>query len=165
MLKKQTGFTIVELLIVIVVIGILATITIVAFNGVQQRAQATSVRSDLANMAKKLEVLRIESATSTYPTSLSASMGLMATKGSYDPTQNNFYYCLNRLTDKYAVGARLKSGGAYLLTESGVQERSNIYGSDTCTAVGTTWGGADTTSLVGYVYSSGVGTWQTWVNG
>lgn len=38
-LRKQHGFTIVELLIVIVVIGILAAITIVAYNGVQMRAQ------------------------------------------------------------------------------------------------------------------------------
>lgn len=38
---KTKGFTIVELLIVIVVIGILAAITIVAYNGVQQRAQNT----------------------------------------------------------------------------------------------------------------------------
>lgn len=38
-LRKQTGFTIVELLIVIVVIGILAAITVVAYNGIQQRAQ------------------------------------------------------------------------------------------------------------------------------
>ena len=38
-IKKQTGFTIVELLIVIVVIGILAAITVVAYNGVHQRAR------------------------------------------------------------------------------------------------------------------------------
>lgn len=36
--NQQTGFTIVELLIVIVVIGILAAITIVAYNGIQARA-------------------------------------------------------------------------------------------------------------------------------
>lgn len=43
MYRKNTinGFTIVELLIVIVVIGILASITIVSFNGVQQRAKTT----------------------------------------------------------------------------------------------------------------------------
>ena len=44
---KQSGFTIVELLIVIVVIGILAAITIVAYNGIQQRAQASAIVSDL----------------------------------------------------------------------------------------------------------------------
>ncbi|MFZ2836491.1 MAG: prepilin-type N-terminal cleavage/methylation domain-containing protein [Candidatus Saccharimonadales bacterium] len=32
--KQQSGFTIVELLIVIVIIGILAAITIVAYNGI-----------------------------------------------------------------------------------------------------------------------------------
>lgn len=37
--SRQRGFTIVELLIVIVVIGILAAITIVAYNGIQQRAR------------------------------------------------------------------------------------------------------------------------------
>lgn len=36
---KQKGFTIVELLIVIVLIGILAAITIVAYNGIQQRGR------------------------------------------------------------------------------------------------------------------------------
>jgi prepilin-type N-terminal cleavage/methylation domain-containing protein len=40
--QKQAGFTIVELLIVIVVIGILAAITIVAYNGIQQRTSNTS---------------------------------------------------------------------------------------------------------------------------
>lgn len=51
----RKGFTLVELLIVIVVIGILATIAVVAYNGAQNRAYAaaaTSVRSSYARMLK-----------------------------------------------------------------------------------------------------------------
>lgn len=53
---KQTGFTIVELLIVIVVIAILAAITIVAFNGVQQRARDSERKQDLASLAKIISI-------------------------------------------------------------------------------------------------------------
>ena len=44
--NKLSGFTIVELLIVIVVIGVLAAITIVAYNGIQSRAADTKLVSD-----------------------------------------------------------------------------------------------------------------------
>lgn len=43
--NKNSGFTIVELLIVIVVIGILAAITIVAYNGIQERARLASAKA------------------------------------------------------------------------------------------------------------------------
>jgi len=52
---KSKGFTIVELLIVIVVIAILAAITIVAYNGIQQRAHTTSQKTTAENLAKKVE--------------------------------------------------------------------------------------------------------------
>lgn len=63
MLRKRSvpGFTIIELLIVIVVIGILAAITIVAYNGVQQRAQTAKINSDLTNFDKAIEAARINS--------------------------------------------------------------------------------------------------------
>lgn len=51
----RQGFTIVELLIVIVVIGILAAITIVAFNGVQTRAKLVKVGQDLASVNKLVQ--------------------------------------------------------------------------------------------------------------
>jgi prepilin-type N-terminal cleavage/methylation domain-containing protein len=51
----QYGFTIVELLIVIVVIGILAAITIVAYNGIQNRSRLAAYQSDVTNIDKKTE--------------------------------------------------------------------------------------------------------------
>ncbi|MCA9336234.1 prepilin-type N-terminal cleavage/methylation domain-containing protein, partial [Candidatus Saccharibacteria bacterium] len=44
---RLSGFTIVELLIVIVVLAILAAITIVAYNGIQQRSRDSIRKSDL----------------------------------------------------------------------------------------------------------------------
>lgn len=60
MKQQWRGFTIVELLIVIVVIAILATITIVAFNGVQDRAHYSAMQQDFAKLHKALEMYKVD---------------------------------------------------------------------------------------------------------
>jgi prepilin-type N-terminal cleavage/methylation domain-containing protein len=65
--RKDSGFTIVELLIVIVVIAILATISIVAYNGIQQRAHTTASKTAAENLAKKVEAYN--AVQSNYPAS------------------------------------------------------------------------------------------------
>ncbi len=74
---KHFGFTIVELLIVIVVIGILAAITIVAYNGIQQRARNAQTIS----------------AAHDY---LTAFQGYLAQNGSYPPVASGGYWCLGQ---------------------------------------------------------------------
>ena len=63
MMGKHTprGFTIVELLIVIVVIGILAAITLVAYNGIQDRGRQSKIRSDIAMFSKAIQAARVQS--------------------------------------------------------------------------------------------------------
>lgn len=53
--QRQSGFTIVELLIVIVIIGILATLVIVTFSGVQQKARDTERKTDINAVQKQIE--------------------------------------------------------------------------------------------------------------
>lgn len=65
--RNSEGFTIVELLIVIVVIGILAAVTMVAYNGITSRAYETGVQTDLVNFSKKLEIYKTTSTNGSYP--------------------------------------------------------------------------------------------------
>lgn len=54
----KSGFTIVELLIVIVVIGILATIAVVMYGGIQQKARAAQALSTVDGYQKILEMYK-----------------------------------------------------------------------------------------------------------
>lgn len=65
---RLSGFTIVELLIVIVVIGILAAITIIAFNGVQTRSNDSAAKSTVAQVMKSLNLFKVDK--NAYPVSI-----------------------------------------------------------------------------------------------
>lgn len=56
MKRRAAGFTIVELLIVIVVIAILAAISVVAYSGVHQRAQQAKMQADTAQANKNIQL-------------------------------------------------------------------------------------------------------------
>ena len=72
---KQTGFTIVELLIVIVVIGILAAITIVSFNGVTSRAKAVAQVSVVESYSKIITAYYASNGAYPVPTAIYACLG------------------------------------------------------------------------------------------
>ena len=66
--RQQTGFTIVELLIVIVVIAILAAISIVAYNGIQTRGRDAQRLSDVATVQKAMELFNTDQGRYPNPT-------------------------------------------------------------------------------------------------
>ncbi len=88
-MNKRSGFTIVELLVVIVVIGVLAAITIVSYSGISSKAIVSSIQADLSGNAKMLKLYYVE--YGSYP------IGDFATafNGSMCPTANpTSKYCL-----------------------------------------------------------------------
>lgn len=74
--RKANGFTLVELLIVIAVLGILSIITAVSYNGLQKKSSQATMISDLNNASTEMERLYIannNSYPSTLPSSITAS--------------------------------------------------------------------------------------------
>ena len=124
--RKQTGFTIVELLIVIVVIGILAAITIVAYNGIQNRAHDTAVQSDLSNIAKKIRIYEADAGYYPAGSAQLATLGLKVSKNAYTHYFNgasyyNLVYCRMPAVNptQFAIVAYGKSGKNFQYSASG----------------------------------------------
>ncbi|MDO8591795.1 MAG: type II secretion system protein [bacterium] len=136
------GFTIVELLIVIVVIGILAALVVVTYNGIQQKARDTERKTDINALHGQLEAYQAQNGK--YPTLdninnvspadfRSTDMkgldpaALQDPKGTAQtlvaaPAANDYAYavlpagCDNAATDctSYTLTATLEGGGTYV---------------------------------------------------
>lgn len=69
--KQPEAFTIVELLVVIVVIGVLATIITVSYLGVTKKAGAVAIQADLDNASKRIKLY--QAANDKYPIAIDCS--------------------------------------------------------------------------------------------
>ncbi|MDB5187122.1 MAG: hypothetical protein JWM07_594 [Candidatus Saccharibacteria bacterium] len=145
---KSHGFTIVELLIVIVVIGILAAITIVAYNGIQSKAAAVALQTDLSSAARTLRLYHAD--YGVYPASIDVT--------TYCPTPADTQYCLKASSgvtfvnysannavnpQTFTLDAINASGTQYYVT----QDSSPGLASDTLT-IGSTTGATTTGSTL-----------------
>ncbi len=135
---RKGGFTIVELLIVIVVISVLAAITIVAYNGIRQRAQASSLSTTIKQIETKLKLWSVDN-SDQLPTSLSAAG--ISTPGQptveYYTFDNNTQYCLAAV-DAQNVGYYKQTTGPTTPTLGKCSDASSVAGAGTPLAYTTT---------------------------
>ena len=66
--KKDKGFTLVELLIVIVILGILATVTVFAVRGITDQGQKSACDTDKRTIETAIEAFYAQKGTSVNPT-------------------------------------------------------------------------------------------------
>ena len=170
MVKTTSGFTIVELLIVIVVIGILAAITIVAYNGVQQRASDAVVQTDVRNFYQKVQEHKTIEGSFPAGGGTNAAYASLSKfrlgRASYDTSIHNFVYCRGIVdgVDTAAVAAGSISGTRYTYhSVTGPQEHSSSWGSvaAACGSLGIPSSTPSYSFTFGY-NRGGLGTWYAW---
>ncbi len=173
--QKQTGFTIVELLIVIVIIAILAAITIVAFNGVQARARDSKRASDAKSIVKALEAHRavyntfpqetptagagsFEQSTDTPGTFMEYLKGSYFSEVPIDPLNDasHYYrYYVYPVSSLSGYGCPTDKGELMVFYVVGFESGRAPAGDAPLVCSGRTWAGTTSTVYFYYSYEAG----------
>jgi general secretion pathway protein G len=113
----ESGFTLVELMVVIVIIGLLATVVIINVLPATDKAAVTKAKADVATLEQGVEMYRLNKLR--YP---SGAEGLQAVSSEgyvkrlpKDPWGNAYHYAVpgrnGRQFDIYSYGADGREGG------------------------------------------------------
>lgn len=158
--KMTHGFTVVELIVVIVVISILAAIAIVSYSSTQRKAYDTAVQTDLEQMADQFDIFRTRSATDTYPASQTdlESLDINITEPAYATSVAvNVYACVSADLKSFAIVSQSKSGNILKITNSAdtstFTPSSSFTLANTCSSLGMNY------VLSGWQSSA----WRLWV--
>lgn len=167
--KTARGFTIAELLVVIVTIAILASIVVVAYNGIQNNANDAAIKSDLRGIADKLEEFRVSNPDRDYPEATQAELQaiIRVSKGSYldGGASGSMSYCRN--ATEFTVLARSKSKNAFVISSQTGLKQVTFSGNlnDQCalgSVLSTSAGFGSIWLLKGTGNPEGAG-WQSWI--
>ena len=114
--KRNQGFTIVELLIVIVVIGILALLVITTYSGIQQKARNSKRQSDVKSLQTQIEAFF--SQNGYYPSRTDLNTGSWLTTNMKSLDQNALIDPSNPTQSKTLVASPTAKSYAYAVTDS-----------------------------------------------
>ncbi|MFZ2125732.1 MAG: prepilin-type N-terminal cleavage/methylation domain-containing protein [Candidatus Saccharimonadales bacterium] len=114
--KQSNGFTIIELVVVMAIIGILASISIVGYGSWRQSITTTQLKSDLHGVAAAMENARTfgDEYPASIPATFTPSLGVSLSGGSYDGNS----YCIEAVsTEDASVKYHVSDGSS--TTQSG----------------------------------------------
>jgi general secretion pathway protein G len=128
MKKNQEGFTLIELMVVIVIIGILVAIALPNFIGATDRAKVANVKSNAHTVQTMLESYGVDFG-GKYPDNI-ASLQSEAQTGAYWKQLSNPFDAANPALENFS--GTFTNGGAvgYNMTAGSDKTKYFIYGSD-----------------------------------
>ena len=126
--RKTQGFTLVEILIVVIILGILAAIVIPQFTGASEDARKSNMQSQLQTLRSQIELFKLQHRDNP-PKLITTGWGVMTATSDEDATQppaagKKVYgpymqsAVRNPLTDSTSVAAGAAAGVGWVYTEA-----------------------------------------------
>ena len=142
---SEEGFTLVELLVVIVILGILAAIVVFAVGGISDKGQNSATKTDVSVLEAAQEAYFAKQPTGIYTTETNlASGGFLRGVSTYN------YFCIQLTpaasvnTDYYVLPAPIPASQAAATAACSLP--ANVAAANK--AVGSTWAGSAGTALI-----------------
>lgn len=120
--KKHLGFTLIELMVVLVILGVLAALVVPSIVGRTDDARITAARTDIAAISQALKLYRLDNGR--YPTAAQGLAALSA-KPAAAPVPSNWKSYIEKLPND-------PWGRAYGYAQPGVKGEIDVfsYGAD-----------------------------------